>query len=374
MKLIGIDRAVAAAMLCNTMAGCGAGDGEPGPAAGIGDGPGATSGVDSAGTADTAVAEGSGTAAATSDADTQAEETGESDDATDGGGPLFDLGGADTTGTTMMPGCQAVDFLFVIDNSVSMQNEQEALVGAFPGFMDAIENVLEVGSDYHIMVLDTDAWGRCDTANPWDGETPGSGTCNDYIEQTVFDECDRVRGAGVLHPAGDLASNMLCTPASGKRYIEPGEPDLAGTFACMATVGTAGHPSERPMNAIEHALDATNVESQACNEGFLRDDALLVVTFVSDDPAQPDEGEPQDWYNAVLAAKGGDPSGVVVLGLGPGGAGCGGGGEHWLEFVEMWGDNGIHGPVCGTADEYVQFFGDAVTTIDQACEDYEPPG
>ncbi|MEM6989843.1 MAG: hypothetical protein AAF721_05085 [Myxococcota bacterium] len=365
--LIWGERAATAA-LCIALVGCGgesADEPDSGVVPGIGDGNAETS------VGDTGTEPGQETDGGE---DTGGGETMGDPPATSGGAPLFDLGGGDVTGTTPMAGCQAVDFLFVIDNSVSMENEQEALVGAFPGFMDAIENVLEVGSDYHIMVLDTDAWGRCDTANPWDGATPGSGTCNDYIEQTTFDECDRVRGAGVLHPAGELASNMLCTPASGKRYIEPGEPDLAGTFACMATVGTAGHASERPMNAIEHALDATNAESQACNAGFLRDDALLVVTFVSDDGGQPDEGEPQYWYDAVLAAKGGDPSGVVVLGLGPGGPGCGGGGEHWLDFVEMWGDNGIHGGVCGTAEEYVQFFQDAVTTIDQACEDYDPPG
>lgn len=300
------------------------------------------------------------------------------DDDDDGpGGPAFDLGSADDGSTTtgeMIEGCQAVDFLFVIDNSVSMGGEQEALVGAFPGFMSTIVDNLEAGSDFHVMVLDTDAWGRCDTANPWDGATPSHNTCNAYIQQTVFDECDRVRGAGVLHPAGDGATNAPCTPSSGKRFIDSTEPDLAGTFACMATVGLAGHASERPMNAIQAALDSTNVESQTCNEGFLRDDALLVVTFVSDDGGTPDEGTPMEWYQSVIAAKNNDPAGVVVLGLGPGGADCGGGGEHWLEFVQLWGENGLHGPVCGTAEDYVSFFTDAVSTIDQACQDFEPPG
>jgi len=302
---------------------------------------------------------------------------GDDDDDDGPGGPAFDLGsGDDGVGTTgeMMEGCQAVDFLFVIDNSVSMGGEQEALVGAFPGFMSAITENLEAGSDFHVMVLDTDAWGRCDTANPWDGHSPTHNTCNGYVQQTNFDECDRVRGAGVLHPAGDGASNMPCTPSSGKRFIDGTEPDLAGTFACMATVGLAGHPSERPMNALQAALDVTNVEAQTCNDGFLRDDALLVVTFVSDDGGTPDEGTPMDWYQTVVAAKNNDPAGVVVLGLGPGGADCGAGGDHWLEFVQMWGENGLHGPVCGTAEEYVSFFTDAVSTIDQACQEFEPPG
>lgn len=268
--------------------------------------------------------------------------------------------------------CTAVDFLFIVDNSVSMGNEQEALVAAFPGFMSAIETTLEAGSDYHIMVLDTDDWGRCDTANPWDGATPTHSTCNGYVESTVFDECDGLIGAGVLHPAGEGASNQLCTPASGKRYIEEGEPDLSGTFACMATVGLAGHANERPMDAMVAALDPMNAAVQACNDEFLRDDALLVITFISDDPNMPDAGTPAEWYQSVVAAKGGNEEAVVVLGLGPGGDGCGAGGEHWLEFVELWGDNGIHGPVCGTADDYIEFFQNSVATIDQACEDIVP--
>ena len=59
-------------------------------------------------------------------------------------------------------------------------------------------------------------------------------------------------------------------------------------------------------------------------------------------------------------------------------ADCGGNGDpngsHWKEFVEMWGERGIHGNVCGTSEEYVQFFESAVATIDQACDEYVPPG
>src|SRR4051812_9580056 len=39
-------------------------------------------------------------------------------------------------------GCEAVDILFVIDNSPSMAPYQEALATAFPGFIDEMWNVL----------------------------------------------------------------------------------------------------------------------------------------------------------------------------------------------------------------------------------------
>jgi hypothetical protein len=295
------------------------------------------------------------------------------------GSPSFDLGGAEA-GDGFMPeeGCQAVDFLFVIDNSVSMENNQAALVGAFPGFMAAIDAALETDSDYHIMAVDTDEWGRCDTANPWNGMDAGSDTCNNYVKTTAFDECDRTRGGGVVHPAGQHATNAMCTFMGGNRYIVAGEPDLAGAFSCAATVGVAGHPSERPMDSMVAALQPAINAAGGCNDGFLRPDALLVIAFVSDDPNLEDTDGPDEWYDAVVQAKGGDPSAVVVMGLTPNWPDCGNAnninGTHWTEFIGKWGDHGLHGNVCGTAEEYVSFFEMAVSTIDQACDDFVPPG
>jgi hypothetical protein len=297
----------------------------------------------------------------------------------DGGSVAFDLGDGAGEGSPPEMGCRRVDFLFVIDNSVSMEDNQASLVGAFPGFIAAIQAAVGADSDFHILVTDTDAWGRCDTVNGFMGHDPGSETCNQYIQSTPFEACDAVRGAGVIHPAGEYASNTLCSLEGGKRYIGPDEPDLAAAFACVATVGVAGHPSERPMESMIAALSPELEGPQGCNTGFLRDDALLVVTFVSDDPNREDESDPQQWYDAVVDAKLGDPSAVVVLGLTPAWPDCQQdpadlNGAHWAEFVAAWGDHGVHGDVCGTAADYVAFFESAVATIDQACDDYQPPG
>ena len=62
-------------------------------------------------------------------------------------------------------GCDAVDFLFVIDNSGSMADEQQQLIDSVPGFVAAIEQRLPAGTGtYHIMVTDTDPWvyGGCE--------------------------------------------------------------------------------------------------------------------------------------------------------------------------------------------------------------------
>jgi hypothetical protein len=299
------------------------------------------------------------------------------DDGLDGD-DLHDLPSVDD-GVTPDDGCRAVDFLFIIDNSVSMEYEQAALVEAFPGFIDTIQTTLPPESDYHIMVTDTDEWGRCDTVNGWMGIDPTSDTCNGYIGQTMFEECDRTLGAGVVVPAGQYASNMICPLQGGHRYMDASEPDLAGAFSCVAQVGVAGNSAERPMDSMVAALQPGINGAGGCNEGYLRNDALLVITFMSDDPNYEDADGPQQWYDAVVQAKLGDPGAVVVLGLTPAWDDCQDAsamtnGAHWAEFIGMFGDHGLHGDVCSTAQDYIDFFQAAVSTIDQACNEYVPPG
>jgi len=67
------------------------------------------------------------------------------DDGGDGGGdetPAFDVaegegGGAGDTESD----CYAIDFLFVVDNSASMEEEQQALIASFPGFVASVRDV-----------------------------------------------------------------------------------------------------------------------------------------------------------------------------------------------------------------------------------------
>ncbi len=266
----------------------------------------------------------------------------------------------DDTTTDDIPGCKQVDFLFVIDNSVSMQQEQTQLKAAFPSFIDTIKNTLPT-DDYHILVADTDAQGRCSP------QTCGHNTCqaaNQYACQDIFTECDIVRGAGVVHPAGQAASNMPCDFPMGERYLKSSHPDLVGTFQCAASVGLAGNGSERPMDGIVAAVSPELAAPGACNEGFLRDNAILVVTFITDDPNVEDENTPQQTYDALVAAKGGDTDRIVVLGLIPQ-QGCGNGGAHWAEFISLFGPRGIQGPVC--EEDYNAFFQGAVETILDTC-------
>lgn len=295
------------------------------------------------------------------------------------GAGTFDAGGGG--GDAGPSGCQKVDFLFVIDSSVSMRDQQAALIASFPGFIDTIRTTLAQASDYHIMVVDTDAESRCTPSNCMTGDQRADDLCimdgeSGHACTATFTACDSTLGAGVVHPAGEGSSNKQCAIFGGNRYMIEGEPMLNSTFACVAQVGLAGHPAERPMDAMVAALASDINGAGGCNEGFLRDDAILVVSFISDDPNREDAGQPQDWYDAVVAAKGGNADSVVVLGITPDFDGCRpdnkpDAGKHWTQFVNLWGNRGLSADICSL--DYTGFFQQAVSVIDEACDEFNPP-
>jgi hypothetical protein len=327
------------------------------------------------------------------------EETSE-DGEESGGEQAFDVapgneGGGDEEGDEA--GCQKIDFLFVIDNSGSMADEQAQLVVSFPDFMATIEDTLMV-SDYQILVTDTDpssvsskyycgGAGCCDShcgldPDGWcceliDGECDGGSLCT-----PPDDACDVELGAGLT---SDVEGDS-CDFVGGQRYIVDGEPDLDAAFQCAALVGTDGDPQEL---VIESMLAAAGplAEPAGCNEGFLRDDAILVVTLITDE-GDASQGLPAEWHDALIASKGGDEEAMVVLALvgdtDLNGTVC----EPFDESIGGFGDGarpaprfrdfadsftyGQWGSVC--VADYGPFFQDAVSHIDTACEEFVPPG
>jgi hypothetical protein len=118
-----------------------------------------------------------------------------------------------------------------------------------------------------------------------------------------------------------------------------------------------------------------------CNDGFLRDDAILVVTFITDEDdnaGDGSEGTVETWRQALIDAKNGDESAIVMLGLFGDddlpNAICNGGAEvspRLRQFLDSWGDNGFFGSIC--ADDYDGFFQEAVDIIDTTCDEFIPP-
>ncbi len=257
-------------------------------------------------------------------------------------------------------GCTAVDFLFVIDNSGSMLSAQDNLVSNFPAFIDGIRSTLVNVDSFHVGVVTTDAY------------APNA------------DGCDVIGGL-VVQTGGDESSNTSCGPyAEGANYMTEAD-DLDTSFDCAARVGINGNFWERPMTAMQEALGPTLTAPGACNEGFVRDDALLVVIIITDeadgpgddegsDPTQTSAGLPADWRDAVVTAKGGVQENAVALVL----TNYDGGscpptepefdGANIVEFAELFGDNGFVGGICER--DYGPTFESAVGVVSDACESF----
>ncbi|WAS90806.1 hypothetical protein [Nannocystis punicea] len=294
-------------------------------------------------------------------------------------GVKFDVG-EDTGPIDPMPetgepegGCQKIDFLFVVDNSGSMAEEQEALAVSFDGFISSIQNTV-MAEDYHIMVIDTDAG-------------------NAFLQEclvlcTFFPECEGYPCTMLPQPEGCDAtlgvgltkdpSDSECGVVGGNRYMIDGQPNLASTFECLAKVGTNGDGSERPMEAMVSSVGTLN-KVGACNDGFLRKDALLVVTFITDEEDDEESnGNPVGWNAALVAAKYGLEKNIVVLGLigdpdqpNPVCTGQAEASPRLRQFAESF-TYGSWGSIC--SPDYAPFFDAAVSVIDTACSTFEPPG
>jgi hypothetical protein len=256
-------------------------------------------------------------------------------------------------------GCKNIDFLFVIDNSDSMEDEQENLARSFPGFVAVMQQELRA-KDFHIMVA-------------------GTGGEREEDDEPTLDpiECEEVQGAGRRRSEeGDD-----CGLQGGLPFMTSSQPDLEATFSCVARVGTDGSAIEEPMDAVLAATSEKLNDPGRCNAGFLRDDAVLVVTFITDEEDRRSQGEPEEWRSILLNIKHDNPDALVVLGLvgdnnvdggllgGPCSLLDADGAPRLQSFVESL--SGVLGSVC--APDYAPFFATAVSTIDSACDEFVAP-
>ena len=255
--------------------------------------------------------------------------------------------------------CNAVDLLFVIDNSGSMGDEQEQLVASFPGFINGMRTRLKTAQDFHVGVVTSDAYYKNDAG------------------------CTAI-GSLITKTGGPQSSNKACGPFDGGgRYLVQSDPMLLDRFACAAQVGTGGSDDERMARGL---LDAVGPATAKCNQGFLRPDSLLVVVLITDEDDVPDGcdtggvclsygsgGDPDKWYDEFVRSRP-QPENTVVLSLlgRRGDNPCGAvPASRLMRFTNKFGKNGFLGDIC--ASSYSQFFEDALPLLDQACSIFTPP-
>lgn len=203
----------------------------------------------------------------------------------------------------------AVDVLFVIDNTGSMQNEQMQLQASFPAFYEALENTLGMIPDVHIGVVTPDLGTGSYNAMPFCNEVGGDGgilgkvgsvnlgeTClgagQRYLVDLEPEACTIQRdneGQCIDHDCDEAACQAmaqgdevltLVTDQNGCPRCQNFPGSASDTFSCLADVGIQGCGFEQQLESMYRALD-TNLTPE--NQGFLREDALLVVVMVTDE-------------------------------------------------------------------------------------------
>lgn len=250
------------------------------------------------------------------------------------------LGSGPPTEDPIVSGCPAVDYLFVIDNSGSMADTQDKLAASFGPFVEQVQRSLETVPSLHVGVVTTDLYRH------------NSADC-------------RTLGGLVERTGGASSSQTTCGPyADGHAYMT-GADDLEEAFACAAKVGTSGQGDEMPLTAAAMAVGSRLHGEGMCNEGFIRDDALLVVVVLTD------EDEPLAAPLAakeLVAAKYGYRDNVVFVAIvdEPGSDCARGVAEaHEITALAHSFEHGFVGSIC--AEDYGEIFEQAVDVVVAAC-------
>jgi hypothetical protein len=152
-------------------------------------------------------------------------------------------------------------------------------------------------------------------------------------------------------------------------------------FSCIADVGASGDAGEEPMDALFAALSPAQNTGAGCNAGFRREDALLVVTIVTDEDDRRSEGDADVWYQALVDLNRGRAESAVVLGLlgdnnlpdglagGPCGSSDADGAPELQRFVQGFPYGLLHS-VC--AESFTPLFEQAAGVIAEACTNFPP--
>jgi hypothetical protein len=202
-------------------------------------------------------------------------------------------GGTAATSFTFASGARrAVDILFVVDNSPSMDPKQTALAAAFPKMIAALEQLPGGLPDVHIGVV---------SSNMGAGNGAMGGNCGAGLGD---------RGLLWGNDPNDLTASVAagsayaptvpgCGLNLGARWIvdvqnpDPNNPgrtrnydptmQLADVFSCLArAVGVSGCGEEHQLQATRVALiPQAGINNE--NAGFVRSDADLAIVLVTDE-------------------------------------------------------------------------------------------
>jgi hypothetical protein len=154
-----------------------------------------------------------------------------------------------------------IDILFLIDNSMSMKEEQDNLRRNFPVFTRVLKDLPQGLPNVHIAVVSSDLGA---------GKFKGIPGCVASGDAGRFQNLPR--GA--------------CTPPNGSFIRAVGnernfDGDIDQAFACIAALGTSGCGFEHQLQSLRVALDPELMPKE--NAGFLREHAVLALVLLTDE-------------------------------------------------------------------------------------------
>lgn len=195
-----------------------------------------------------------------------------------------------------------VDILFVIDNSGSMGEEQANLSANFGEFIDVLEDS-RVQANYRIGVTTTDNGNpRCQGTSPEGGKlqltscrarqgdfqfngNPPVDAFGDACTSICSEAADAALAEGVVPTRTD--KDGVEKPRPWIESIEgvtnlPEGVTTTEAFQCFGPQGVSGCGFEQPLESMYKSLTLANNQGSA-EFGFLRDNALLAIVFVTDE-------------------------------------------------------------------------------------------
>jgi len=184
----------------------------------------------------------------------------------------------------------AVDILFVVDNSPSMDPKQAALAAAFPKMIADLKQFPGGMPDVHIGVVSSNMGagngamgGNCGTGLGDRGLLWGNDP-NDLTASVAVGSAytPTIPGCG-LNPGARWIEDIQAPNGIGRTRNYDPSMQLEDVFSCLATaVGVSGCGEEHQLQATRVALIPQYGINQA-NNGFLRENANLAIILVTDE-------------------------------------------------------------------------------------------
>ena len=176
-----------------------------------------------------------------------------------------------------------LDLVFVIDNSGTMREEQDALGRAFPAFLEALQAAPGGMPDLRIGIVST-SFGA--------GPTISLPECSPLGDRGRF----LVRPGCGLDPA--VGGAFLTVDGQGRTNFSGSLPQV---FSCLAALGSKGCGYEHQLQSLRAAI--ANPPMNPENRGFVRTDARLGIVILSDE--DDCSGEPTaEFYSDLIPGQG----------------------------------------------------------------------